>query len=214
MAWAAGHDKPVLIGEYGAEDGEPGQRTAWLNASATFVKTHPQIKGLVYFDARHQDNGRDRDFTLVPGTTPWKAFVGMAEAAVLRHRAAGGGAHRIRLRRRRVSGPLADHRLVFVAGTHRSGTTPLARVLGAHPQVSGFQRHRRDRGRGPAPAGRSTRPARTYGGAGRFALDPRSHLTEDSPLATPATPRAWPSSGRRTGTCPARCWWRSRRRTW
>ena len=79
MAWAAGHDKPVLIGEYGAEDGEPGQRTAWLNASATFAKTHPQIKGLVYFDARHQDNGRDRDFSLVPGTTPWKAFVGMSK---------------------------------------------------------------------------------------------------------------------------------------
>jgi hypothetical protein len=78
MAWAAGHDKPVLIAEYGAEDGEPGQRTGWLNATSTFVKTHPQIKGLVYFDARHQDSGRDRDFSLVPGTSPWKAFVAMA----------------------------------------------------------------------------------------------------------------------------------------
>jgi hypothetical protein len=79
MAWAAGHDKPILIAEYGAEDGEPGQRIAWMNATTTFVKTHPQIKGVVYYDARHQDNGRDRDFSLVPGTAPWKAFVGMAK---------------------------------------------------------------------------------------------------------------------------------------
>ncbi len=76
-------------------------------------------------------------------------------------------------------------RLVFVAGLHRSGTTPLARVLGSHPEVSGF-------------AGTSAKedegqhlqtvypPARTYGGAGRFASDPRSHLTEDSPLVTAA----------------------------
>ena len=29
-------------------------------------------------------------------------------------------------------------RFVFVGGLHRSGTTPLARVLGAHPEISGL----------------------------------------------------------------------------
>ncbi|GAA2030689.1 sulfotransferase [Pseudokineococcus marinus] len=76
-----------------------------------------------------------------------------------------------------------DHQLVFVAGLHRSGTTPLARLLAAHPDVSGFS------GTGATEdEGQHLQdlypPARTYGGAGRFALDPAAHLTEDSPLAT------------------------------
>jgi Sulfotransferase family len=76
-------------------------------------------------------------------------------------------------------------RLVFVAGLHRSGTTPLARLLGAHPQVSGFTgtSAKEDEGQhlqDVYPA------ARTYGGAGRFAFDPRAHLTETSPLVNPA----------------------------
>jgi hypothetical protein len=87
-----------------------------------------------------------------------------------------------------VRGPLADHRLVFVAGTHRSGTTPLTRVLAAHPQVSGFS----DTG-ATEDEGQHLQDvypvARTYGGPGRFALDRRSHLTEGSPLATPGSAR-------------------------
>jgi len=34
---------------------------------------------------------------------------------------------------------MTDHRLVFVGGLHRSGTTPLTRCLAAHSQISGFE---------------------------------------------------------------------------
>jgi hypothetical protein len=74
-------------------------------------------------------------------------------------------------------------RLVFVGGLHRSGTTPLATAIAAHPEVSGLHDTgvKEDEGQHL----QSVYPkAKLYGGAGRFALDPRSHLTEDSSLVT------------------------------
>jgi hypothetical protein len=95
-----------------------------------------------------------------------------------------------------VSAPLADHELVFVGGMHRSGTTPLTRVLAAHPQVSGFRDTAATEDEGQHLQDVYP-PARAYGGPGRFALDPRSHLTEDSASATPDSARrlaaAWSS---------------------
>lgn len=74
------------------------------------------------------------------------------------------------------------HKLVFIGGLHRSGTTPLARCLATHPQVSGFAGTgaREDEGQHL----QSVYPAaREFGGPGRFAFDPAAHLTEASPMA-------------------------------
>ncbi|MEJ5915162.1 sulfotransferase [Pseudokineococcus sp. 1T1Z-3] len=81
-------------------------------------------------------------------------------------------------------GSVAPGRVVLVGGLHRSGTTPLAAALAAHPQVSGLS------GTGvPHDEGQHLQdvypPAITYGGSGRFARRPEAHLTESSPLATP-----------------------------
>jgi hypothetical protein len=75
------------------------------------------------------------------------------------------------------------HQFVFLAGLHRSGTTLLARLLAAHPEISGFS------GTGvPADEGQhlqSVYPAaKEYGGPGRFGFAPESHLTESSPLVS------------------------------
>jgi hypothetical protein len=77
-----------------------------------------------------------------------------------------------------------EHTFVFLGGLHRSGTTLLAGLLAAHPEVSGFS------GTGvPADEGQHLQtvypPARVYGGPGRFAFRRESHLTEDSPLVSP-----------------------------
>ena len=90
-------------------------------------------------------------------------------------------------RRAEVSGADVDPaRLVFVGGLHRSVTTPLGRVLADHPCVSGLVHTgvQEDEGQ---HLQRVYPAARVHGGPGRFALDPRSHLTEESPLLGPTT---------------------------
>jgi hypothetical protein len=75
------------------------------------------------------------------------------------------------------------HRFVFLAGLHRSGTTLLARLLAAHPQVSGFSGTS-----APADEGQHLQTVypsdHEHGRPGRFGFAPEMHLTEDSPLVT------------------------------
>jgi hypothetical protein len=76
-----------------------------------------------------------------------------------------------------------EHRFVFLAGLHRSGTTLLARLLAAHPEVSGLS----DTG-APADEGQhlqSVYPSdHEHGRPGRFGFAPEMHLTESSPLVS------------------------------
>lgn len=78
---------------------------------------------------------------------------------------------------------IANQRLVFVGGLHRSGTTPFAHALAAHPAISGLA----DTGVAEDEGEHLQRVyprIRRYGGMGRFARDPRMHLTESSRLVT------------------------------
>ncbi len=99
-----------------------------------------------------------------------------------RDRGGRGGADE-RAGRPGVAPAIDPARLVFVGGLHRSGTTPFARALAEHPDVSGISDSpaREDEGQHLQPV---YPKAKVYGGSGRFAYAPAAHLTEDSPLVS------------------------------
>ncbi|MBB5519352.1 sulfotransferase family protein [Amphiplicatus metriothermophilus] len=79
-----------------------------------------------------------------------------------------------------------NRKFVFIAGLHRSGTTLLADLLGAHPDISAFRNTGAYMDEGQHL--QSVYPVgHVWGGdaVGRFGFDPFAHLTEKSPLARP-----------------------------
>jgi hypothetical protein len=77
-----------------------------------------------------------------------------------------------------------EHQLVFVCGLHRSGTSALARVLGGHPEVSGLSGTGAKEDEGQFLQDVYLR-ARHHGGPGRFAFNPKAHLTQADARAVP-----------------------------
>ena len=55
LRWASHHDKPVIIGEFGAMGNQKGLGT-WLAAAGQLSKTDHQIKAMAYFDANGVDS--------------------------------------------------------------------------------------------------------------------------------------------------------------
>ena len=78
MTWAGSHDKPVMIGEYGAEQSDPAAKAAWIAGATAYALGHPQIRAMVYFDAdRVDDHGVQRDFRVESDPTVLQAYRAM-----------------------------------------------------------------------------------------------------------------------------------------
>jgi hypothetical protein len=75
------------------------------------------------------------------------------------------------------------YKFVFVCGLHRSGTSPLFRILREHPEISGFQNTS-----APEDEGQHLQTvfpaAKAYGGPGCFGFAEEAHLTEESSLVS------------------------------
>jgi hypothetical protein len=78
-----------------------------------------------------------------------------------------------------------ERRYVFVCGLHRSGTSVLGRNIAKMENCTGFKDTGAIEDEGQFL--QDVYPiSRVYGGPGQFGFDPRAHLTETSPLLTPA----------------------------
>lgn len=78
---------------------------------------------------------------------------------------------------------MVNKSFIFLAGHHRSGTSLLHEIIREHPSVSGFS----DTG-APEDEGQHLqnviKPAKSYGGPGRYIYNRSSHMTENHSLAT------------------------------
>ena len=78
LSWAAHHPKPVMIGEYGVPQSYGAQRRAqWLHSAEQTVRSHPQIKALLYFDSNMTGASPKTSFALDSG--PLAAFRSIAD---------------------------------------------------------------------------------------------------------------------------------------
>lgn len=50
LKWARGHHKPIVIGEYGADAGDPRAQLAWVRGAWRTITGTPAIKAATYFD--------------------------------------------------------------------------------------------------------------------------------------------------------------------
>jgi len=88
LDWARSRPHPIVIGEFGwaASAGEePRQR--WLTEAGEFVRTQPQIKALVYFDADNSESPTDAyDTSLRRAPGSMAAFRAVAAQSYFRPR--------------------------------------------------------------------------------------------------------------------------------
>jgi hypothetical protein len=84
LDWAHSHPKPVMIGEFGAEERGPQQRAAWLREAGSMVKSNPQIKALVYFDYDSLEHARLFRWSLESSPSALAAFVALGRDPAFR----------------------------------------------------------------------------------------------------------------------------------
>jgi hypothetical protein len=80
LQWAAGHPKPIIVGEYGVPrsiDGE--QRAIWLRAAADMFRANPQIKAASYFDGDPAQHKPAREWSFTDDPIAMQAFAEMAD---------------------------------------------------------------------------------------------------------------------------------------
>jgi hypothetical protein len=73
--WGLSTGKPMLIGEFGTEEGAPGAKAAWLTQADRTIRTQfPGIRAVVYFESDHQNFGRYFNWSVTSSRSALAAF--------------------------------------------------------------------------------------------------------------------------------------------
>ena len=73
--WASLKNKPIMVGEFGVQERNPGDKAQWItDARETIKKDFPLLRAVVYFD-----NNKDYDWRLTTSDSALEAFRQMAE---------------------------------------------------------------------------------------------------------------------------------------
>jgi len=72
--WAAQQNKPIMVGEFGVQERNPGDKADWISATRETIKTDfPLLRAIVYFSAN-----KDYDWRLTTSDSAVQAFKQMA----------------------------------------------------------------------------------------------------------------------------------------
>jgi beta-mannanase len=68
--WAALHDKPIMVGEFGVQERNPGEKARWITDARESIKTDfPLMRAIVYFSSN-----KDYDWRLTTSDSAVQAF--------------------------------------------------------------------------------------------------------------------------------------------
>jgi beta-mannanase len=73
-AWAALQKKPIMVGEFGVQERNPGDKAQWITDGREAIKSDfPRLKAVVYFNSN-----KDYDWSLTTSDSAMEAFKQMA----------------------------------------------------------------------------------------------------------------------------------------
>jgi len=69
-AWATLHDKPIMVGEFGVQERNPGEKAQWITDARQAIKSDfPRLRSIVYFNSN-----KDYDWRLTTSDAAFEAF--------------------------------------------------------------------------------------------------------------------------------------------
>jgi len=84
--WSLPHNKPLMVGETGVQENNPGDKANWIKAMHTaLVQHYPNIVAFLYFDTQNA-NGLGNEWWLQSSPEAYQAWIDMARDPYFNHK--------------------------------------------------------------------------------------------------------------------------------